>query len=66
MIFDLYYCRACHYIFPAVTLSDRCPDCGKEIFGADSAVRPTNKKEMAEYQRIQRELAEETKISETP
>ena len=66
VIETLYYCRACHYIFPAATLPDRYPDCGKTVCGADPAVRPANETEMAEYRQIQRELSEENKISETP
>lgn len=62
MINGLYYCRACHYIFPAAVLSVRCPDYGKEIQGTDPAIRPANEKEIADYRRIQKELAEENKI----
>lgn len=66
VIETLYYCCVCHYIFPAAVLLERCPDCGKDVLDGDSAVRPANEKEIVEYQRIQRELAEENKNSETP
>lgn len=53
---------------PAITyfLLPHCPDCGKDVLDDGPAVRPANEKGIAEYRRIQRELAEENKISETP
>ena len=49
----IYYCQHCRYTFPADTLPERCPDCGKV------AVRLATEEERAEYDKIQAEIAAE-------
>ena len=44
----LYTCNACRYTFPAESLPDRCPDCGKTQWHENPAVRPATKKEIAD------------------
>ena len=60
----LYTCNACRYTFPAETLPDRCPDCGKatanvkvciggkNILRSVPAIRESTDTEVAEYERI--------------
>ena len=57
----LYTCNACRYTFPAETLPDRCPDCGKatanvkvciggkNILRSVPAIRESTDIEAAEY-----------------
>jgi rRNA maturation endonuclease Nob1 len=42
---SLYYCSACHYIYPATTARDKafCPDCGQP------KPRPATEEEVAQY-----------------
>ena len=68
---SLYTCNACRYTFPAETLPDRCPDCGKasanvkvcingkNILRPVPAVREATEIEAAEYERIKIEIEEE-------
>ena len=44
----LYTCNACRYTFPAESLPDRCPDCGKTQWHENPAVRPATNKEIAD------------------
>lgn len=46
-------CDKCRYTFSAQSLPERCPDCGA------FAVRPATDEEIADYNRIQKEIAEE-------
>lgn len=55
----IFFCDCCHYTFSAASLPDRCPDCGKQIYSDNPAVRAATAKEIAEYERIQQELIEE-------
>lgn len=67
----LYTCNACRYTFPAETLPDRCPDCGKatanvkvRIDGKNKlrsvpAVREATEIEAAEYERVKKEIEKE-------
>ena len=43
---NLYYCPACHYIYPATTARDRsfCPDCGHP------GTRPVTEEEQTRYE----------------
>ena len=43
---SLYYCSACHYIYPAETARDRafCPDCGQP------GTRPATEEQNARYE----------------
>ena len=64
----LYTCNACRYTFPAETLPDRCPDCGKatanvkvciggkNILRSVPAIRESTDTEVAEYERIKKEI----------
>ena len=57
----LYTCNACRYTFPAESLPDRCPDCGKatanvkvciggkNILRSVPAIRESTDTEVAEY-----------------
>ena len=54
-----YFCNACHYCFTDSHLPDRCPDCGKQTFRDSLAVRPATAEEIADYNRIQKELEAE-------
>ena len=68
---NLYTCNACRYTFPAESLPDRCPDCGKatanvkvciggkNILRSVPAVRESTDIEAAEYERIKREIEAE-------
>ena len=61
-------CNACRYTCPADTLSDRCPDCGKatanvkvciggkNILRSVPAIRESTDTEVAEYERIKKEI----------
>ena len=42
----IYYCPACHYIYPASTARDKafCPDCGM------ATPRPATESEIAQYE----------------
>lgn len=42
----IYYCPACHYIYPASTARDKafCPDCGQP------GTRPATESEVAQYE----------------
>ena len=72
---QLYTCDACHYTFPADTLLDRCPDCGKETvttiiklngrerLTSSPAVRPATEAEIASYERVKKEIEEEDRIA---
>lgn len=42
----IYYCPACHYIYPASTARDKafCPDCGL------ATPRPATESEIAQYE----------------
>lgn len=53
------FCGYCRYTFPADSLPDRCPDCGRQIHNGEPAVRAATAKEIADYERIQQELMEE-------
>ena len=67
---NLYTCNACRYTFPAETLPDRCPDCGKatanvkvciggkNILRSVPAIRESTDTEAAEYERIKKEIAD--------
>lgn len=73
---NLYTCNACRYTFPADTLSDRCPDCGrttanvkvciggKNILRSVPAIRESTDIEAAEYERIKREIEAELAAEE--
>ena len=73
---NLYTCNACRYTFPADTLSDRCPDCGKStanvkvciggknILRSVPAIRESTDIEAAEYERIKREIEAELAAEE--
>jgi len=43
---SLYYCSACHYIYPATSARDRsfCPDCGQP------GTRPATEEQKAQYE----------------
>lgn len=68
---NLYTCNACRYTFPAETIPDRCPDCGKatanvkvfiggkNILRTVPAVRESTEIEAAEYERIKKEIEAE-------
>lgn len=56
---NYYCCNACHYCFTDSRLPDRCPDCGKQTFQGDPAVRTATEKEIADYIQIQKELENE-------
>lgn len=68
---NLYTCNACRYTFPAETIPDRCPDCGKtaanvkvcigdkNILRTVPAVRKSTEIEAAEYERIKKEIEAE-------
>lgn len=51
VIETLYYCRACHYIFPAATLPDRYPDCGK-LYA--EPIQPSGRQMKRRWQNIDR------------
>ena len=42
----IYYCPACHYIYPATSARDKafCPDCGQP------KPRPATEEEVAQYE----------------
>ena len=73
---NLYTCNACRYTFPAETLPDRCPDCGKAtanvkvcIGGKNKlrsvpAIRESTDTEVAEYERIKKEIEAELAAEE--
>ena len=72
----LYTCNACRYTFPAETLPDRCPDCGKatanvkvciggkNILRSVPAIRESTDTEAAEYERIKKEIEKELAAEE--
>ena len=43
---SLYYCPACHYIYPATSARDKafCPDCGQP------SPRPATEEEVTQYE----------------
>lgn len=43
---ELYYCPACHFIYPAATAREKafCPDCGQ------ATLRPATEAETAQYE----------------
>ena len=43
---ELYYCPACHFIYPAATAREKafCPDCGQ------ATPRPATEAETAQYE----------------
>ncbi len=49
----LYFCPACHYIYPASDARDRafCPDCGQP------SVRPATEQEAVQYEADRASLA---------
>ena len=53
---NYYFCNACHYCFVDGHLPDLCPDCGKQIYRGNQAVRPATEQEIADYIQIQKEL----------
>lgn len=53
---NYYFCNACHYCFTDHHLPGQCPDCGKQTFQGEPAVRSATKEEIADYIRIQKEL----------
>ena len=73
---NLYTCNACRYTFPAETLPDRCPDCGKatanvkvciggkNILRSVPAIRESTDTEAAEYERIKKEIEKELAAEE--
>ena len=72
----LYTCNACRYTFPAESLPDRCPDCGKDaanvkvciggknILRSVPAIRESTDTEAAEYERIKKEIEAELAVEE--
>ena len=72
----LYTCNACRYTFPAESLPDRCPDCGKDaanvkvciggknILRSVPAIRESTDTEAAEYERIKKEIEKELAAEE--
>lgn len=59
IIKNIYYCKICHYTFPAGKFPERCPDCGKQMLKDKSAIRPATEKEIADYHKIQKEIENE-------
>lgn len=49
----IFTCEKCRYTFFAVAQPERCPDCGA------FAVRSATEDEVADYEYIQKEIAEE-------
>ena len=49
---NLYYCSACHYIYPAETARDRafCPDCGQP------GTRSASEEQKAQYEAYQQSM----------
>ena len=49
---SLYYCPACHYIYPATSARDKafCPDCGM------ATPRPATEEEVAQYEADRKSL----------
>jgi len=52
---NYYFCDACHYCFEALSLPDRCPDCGKQIHRDSPAVRLATDKEISDLLRARAE-----------
>ena len=53
---SLYFCPACHYIYPASTARDRafCPDCGM------STPRPATEEEQKQYEADRKSMLDPT------